>query len=233
MAWAYLQAAQALPTLIGPPLSSYLSLKLGGRAGYTFSAICLLAASATLFFISLHKRRLQRKSRKKARQKDEQDEEVENRVEEPKMIRSSFTYDEHFPPPHFLQSQSSLDDILDFKKPDMTCISEEGIADMDLPDNLLDELEFLDNITSCNNMENYLMLSEYEQNLIKETESPVGLLGEGVGRKGKRWSLGRQGSSFMHLGLERRRSLIRPGDLGGRGGVNGHRVITTIDEASV
>ncbi len=29
-------------------------------------------------------------------------------------------------------------------------ISEEGIADMDLPDNILDELDYLDNITSCN-----------------------------------------------------------------------------------
>jgi hypothetical protein len=38
----------------------------------------------------------------------------------------------------------------DLKKPELTCISEEGIADMDLPDNILDELEYLDNITSCN-----------------------------------------------------------------------------------
>jgi hypothetical protein len=40
--------------------------------------------------------------------------------------------------------------VLDLKKPELTCISEEGIADMDLPDNILDELEYLDNITSCN-----------------------------------------------------------------------------------
>ena len=33
---------------------------------------------------------------------------------------------------------------------EVSCISEEGIADMDLPDNLLEELEYLDNITSCN-----------------------------------------------------------------------------------
>ena len=39
--------------------------------------------------------------------------------------------------------------LLDLKKPELTCISEEGIADMDIPDNLLDELDFLDNITSC------------------------------------------------------------------------------------
>jgi hypothetical protein len=40
--------------------------------------------------------------------------------------------------------------LADLKKPELTCISEEGIADMDLPDNILDELEYLDNITSCN-----------------------------------------------------------------------------------
>ena len=62
----------------------------------------------------------------------------------------SFTYDKYFPQPKFLTSQNSLDDILDFKKPELTCISEEGIADMELPDNLLDELEILENITSCN-----------------------------------------------------------------------------------
>lgn len=43
------------------------------------------------------------------------------------------------------------------EKPELTCISEEGIADMDLPDNLLDDFDFNaddDNdeelITSCN-----------------------------------------------------------------------------------
>lgn len=36
-------------------------------------------------------------------------------------------------------------------KPELTCISEEGIADMDLPDNVFDELDFIgDCITSCN-----------------------------------------------------------------------------------
>ena len=36
-------------------------------------------------------------------------------------------------------------------KPELTCISEEGIADMDLPDNLLDDLDYVgDCITSCN-----------------------------------------------------------------------------------
>lgn len=40
---------------------------------------------------------------------------------------------------------------------------------MDLADNLLDDLDYIgDCITSCNKVENYLMLSEFENNLIAE-----------------------------------------------------------------
>lgn len=36
-------------------------------------------------------------------------------------------------------------------KPELTCISEEGIADMDLPDNLFEDFDYIgDCITSCN-----------------------------------------------------------------------------------
>ena len=84
--------------------------------------------------------------------------------------------DDILPPVSLLSHQRSFiyDDMIDLKKPELTIYSEEGIADMDLPDNLLlmEDLEYLDNITSCNKVENYLMLSEYEQNLIKENEGP-------------------------------------------------------------
>lgn len=78
----------------------------------------------------------------------------------------------------------------------MTCISEEGIADMDLPDNLLDDLDYIgDCITSCNKVENYLMLSEFENNLI--AEMPIIM-----DRKGRRWSLARSkpGPQSSHSG---------------------------------
>lgn len=80
------------------------------------------------------------------------------------------------------------------EKPELTCISEEGIADMDLPDNIFEDYDFNgDCITSCNKVnsngksnlykqifekilfffcfrfhlqvENYLVLSEFENNL--------------------------------------------------------------------
>ena len=86
-----------------------------------------------------------------------------------------------------------IDDI-DLNKKELTIYSEEGIADMDLPDNiLLEDLDYLDNITSCNKVENCLMLSEYEQNLIKETEGPAASgIGHNGHRRGRKWSLFRQ-----------------------------------------
>ena len=215
-AWGYIQAVQALPLLVGPPLSCQLSL-IGG-AGYFVSACAVLLASLTLFLVNAHKSRLRRRqrARRHAHNLDlasgllapdhlgELGTKLGAKEEE---RRVSLTYTDYFPvpPPHMLTSHNSLDQILDFKKPELTCISEEGIADMDLPDNLLDELELMDGITSCNKVmsstitattiitiihliimikvENYLMLSEYEQNLLKETEGPVGLIG---GRRGRR-----------------------------------------------
>ena len=61
-------------------------------------------------------------------------------------------------------------------------------------------------------VENYLMLSEYEQNLIKETEGPPG-----PGRRARKWSLVRQASNLLQAedgtGAPRRRdfSLFRAG----------------------
>ena len=48
---------------------------------------------------------------------------------------------------------NSLEDLEDEdilkNLPELSHFSEEGIADMDIPDDILDELEYLDNITSC------------------------------------------------------------------------------------
>lgn len=76
-------------------------------------------------------------------------------------------------------------DALAPEKPELTCISEEGIADMDLPDNMLEDLDYIgDCITSCNKVENYLMLSEFENNLMAE----IPIITD---RRGRRWSLAR------------------------------------------
>lgn len=47
--------------------------------------------------------------------------------------------------------EDAKEQMLSGEKPELTCISEEGIADMDLPDNFLEDLDYVgDCITSCN-----------------------------------------------------------------------------------
>ncbi|XP_046670500.1 LOW QUALITY PROTEIN: monocarboxylate transporter 2-like [Homalodisca vitripennis] len=204
--WGFVQCSQAIPIAIGVPISGYINVGCGGKSGYYFSSTCVLVGSLSLFFIDLHRRSLARhKHGDGARQLC---------VSEscPQRRRLSFAAEPEelvvVEPP--LHPQTAPPD-----KPELTCISEEGIADMDLPDNLLDDLDYIgDCITSCNKVENYLMLSEFENNLI--AEMPVIM-----DRKGRRWSLARQAEEELPRGGKWR--LVS--------GPN--RLITVIDEASV
>lgn len=121
------------------------------------------------------------------------------------------------------------------EKPELTCISEEGIADMDLPDNLLDDLDYIgDCITSCNKVENYLMLSEFENNLI--AEMPVIM-----DRKGRRWSLAKQtdddtvaaNPAAISVGSKSAAQSTAVGNAKWKLVTGPNRLITVIDEASV
>ena len=76
-----------------------------------------------------------------------------------------------------LISQRSFvyDDVQELIKKRETLASDEGVDELDdMPEEylMMEDFDYLDNITSCNKVENYLMLSEYEQNLIKENEGP-------------------------------------------------------------
>ena len=157
-----------------------------------------------MILIDLHRRNLRRRKRARQSKKTAAEASLENGVgfgvgnginvapnDDAFERKNSFTdQDDILPPVSLLSHQRSFvyDDIIDLKKPELTIYSEEGIADMDLPDNLLmmEDLEYLDNITSCNKVENCLMLSEYEQNLIKETESPNNH------RRSRKWSMFKQ-----------------------------------------
>lgn len=121
-------------------------------------------------------------------------------------------------------------DALGVDKPELTCISEEGIADMDLPDNILDDLDYIgDCITSCNKVENYLMLSEFENNLI--AEMPIIM-----DRKGRRWSLARsKGTQGSQGGNNNANKLEEDDDIKPKWqlmATPNNRLITVIDEAS-
>ena len=204
-AWGYIQCSQAIPNMFGIPIAGYINVGWGSKAGYYFSATCVLLGSATLFLIDVHKSQLRKKHILKHRKSNgtvreasgdftinsEKDSGLERKV--------SFPDDDLLQPLAFMTAANSLEDLIDLKKPELTHFSEEGIADMDIPDNLLDELEYLDNITSCDKVENYLMLSEYEQNLIKEIEGPV------FNKRTRKWSLVRQASSIqgkLHISKE-------------------------------
>ena len=235
-AWGFVQLSRALSVLVGVPITGYINYGLQSKAGYYFSAVTVLAGGGILALIDLQ-RRLHRNKRRRKRRKlredarkteDGKSELVAEEDYDDKQRRGSLPdvdEDDFLPAGAERGALFCYDDIMDFKKPELTCISEEGIADMELPDNLFAELEILENITSCNKVENYLMLSEYEQNLSKEQDSPL------VGRRGRRRSLVRQNSTEELTGKKRRRqpqyqhwrlSMAQP-----------NREITTIKEDSV
>ncbi|XP_032677541.1 monocarboxylate transporter 2-like isoform X2 [Odontomachus brunneus] len=198
--WGFVQCSQAIPIAIGVPISGYINVGCGGKAGYYFSSTCVLVGSFTLFFIDLHRRNLSKHKHTRA-----------NGTKHlcasdncPQRRRASFSQEPENEGPHvaaagaagataaalvlgadIAPAQGEAIDVLGTDKPELTCISEEGIADMDLPDNLFEDLEYVgDCITSCNKVENYLMLSEFENNLIAEMPMIMD-------RRGRRWSLAR------------------------------------------
>ena len=197
-AWGFVQFSQAFSIGIGVPITGYINIGCDSKAGYYFSAVCVMAGAVTLFLIDVHKRNIRSRRKmkclKKSGSKVSQEPIEENLPKEEIFLydeerRNSFAdVDDEFYPPFNMRKSYSYEDIGDLKKVEVTCISEEGIVDIGLPENLLDELEILENITSCNKVENYLMLSEFEQNLSNlssEKESPVS-------KRGKKSSLTRQ-----------------------------------------
>ena len=247
-AWGYLRCVQALPHLLGVPLAAHINLGLGSRAGYYFSAAAVLLATLALGLVDLHKKRLRQKRRlRKMRSNRSGDlalscgaEDAEKQLKEAKVeMKECVENVATTPGYHHLTPAGSLEDLdededNDLKMPELSHFSEEGIADMDIPDDILHELEYLDNITSCDKVENYLMLSEYEQNLSKENDSDGGCLAEGQGKKTRRWSIMRQSSAHCDReGVQRRRGKTGPGRRGWRHNTHSVREITTIEEDSV
>lgn len=178
-AWSFVQCAQSFPILLGVPFTGYLNENVSPKAGYVFSFFCTLIGSLLLFLVDVHKRNITR--HKHTRLNGTKHLCVSQEC--PKFRKLSFSQepDNDVVCPSFggnaiiLNSEMLGNQIPDelaepnngaMEKPELTCISEEGIADMDLPDNLFDDFDYIgDCITSCNKVENYLMLSEFENNL--------------------------------------------------------------------
>ncbi len=246
-AWGFAQFSMAVPNFFGMPLSAYMTVPLGKKAGFYLSASAIIAGSLLMSLIDVHKRNLRNKN---LRHKLHQDNKkslmngfiiasaphsqlmdpgscnsqgqvsmLNQVLASPSFVRKSIVgsepgggerrlsfseQDDMLPPVSLLSHQRSFiyDDIIgDLQSgrnnDQLSLFSEsQGIADMEMPDHLLfmDELEYLDNITSCAKVENCLMLSEYEQNLIKETESPA----QQVTRRRLLWPFGaRQSSNYL------------------------------------
>ncbi|XP_044006765.1 monocarboxylate transporter 2 isoform X4 [Aphidius gifuensis] len=238
--WGFVQCSQAIPIAIGVPISGYMNIGCGGKAGYYFSSTCVLVGSFTLFFIDLHKRNLSRHKHTRSngtkhlcvaencpqRRRLSFSQEPDNDGTATGGPATALVMGTEISP-----GQGEMIDALGVDKPELTCISEEGIADMDLPDNILDDLDYIgDCITSCNKVENYLMLSEFENNLI--AEMPIIM-----DRKGRRWSLARskgtQGSQGG--GNNNANKLEEDDDIKPKWqlmATPNNRLITVIDEAS-
>ncbi|CAK1555305.1 unnamed protein product [Leptosia nina] len=201
--WGFVQCSQAVPIAIGVPLSGYINVGCGGKAGYYFSSTCSLIGSLSLFCIDLHRRSVAHKNTKEnggtvsCEAGHGPASRSRSREREPRAATGAATAlvlgAELVAPGR--TSRDLLDSIGPGSlgspppniPPELTCISEEGGLDLDLdldiPEHLLEDLDCGgDCITSCNKVENYLMLSEYENNLIAELPN----LNE---RRGRRWSI--------------------------------------------
>ncbi|CAG9562714.1 unnamed protein product [Danaus chrysippus] len=192
--WGFVQCSQAVPIAIGVPLSGYINDGCGGKAGYYFSSTCSIIGSLSLFCIDLHRRSVAHKHTKENGGKScESTCPPRGRPRSEQRVAGATALSAELVTPG-----SRRDILLDIGPgslgspppnlpPELTCISEEGGLDLDLdldiPEHLLEDLDCGgDCITSCNKVENYLMLSEYENNLIAELPN----LNE---RRGRRWSI--------------------------------------------
>lgn len=183
--WGFVQCSQSLPIALGIPIAGYMNLSGTGKEGYYFSSACSIIGCFLLFFVDLHRRNLNRHKHLRAngtsqlctsetcpqRRKLSFSQEPDNCEQGLVMNGTTLTIGSELFIPQATEklmesSVAAAAAMNGIEKPELTCISEEGIADMDLPDNLLDELDYVgDCITSCNKVENYLMLSEFENNL--------------------------------------------------------------------
>ncbi|KAG5684299.1 hypothetical protein PVAND_013534 [Polypedilum vanderplanki] len=179
-AWGFVQFSQSLPIIFGIPIAGYLNVNYAGQIGYYMCAACSIVGSLTLFLVNLHKRNVSR-HKEKAGDKKNGGHTCTQTCQKRKL---SFDNDQDNEPA--LQGTTAalilgtdilphINDVLlnvnGGGEKELTCISEEGIADMDyFPENILDGFDFnnLDDnmdddvITSCNKVK--YSLSEMENN---------------------------------------------------------------------
>ncbi|ODM97613.1 Monocarboxylate transporter 10 [Orchesella cincta] len=208
-AWSFLQSSQAIPLFIGVPLTNYANETVGWKSGYYISAIAVFLGTACLFLTDVRRRKLIRRKSQNSSMKT--CETTDGGASSPKVKRLSFAFPAE-PMVHLQQSKHDSDDEDEPGGPidpsvmvkELTCISEEGLADVDFQDIYFEEWAeyFGECITSCNKVENCLA-SEYDPDLAMI-----------VDRRARRWSavnkhgLGaQQGNSLFNTGATGRLAL--------------------------
>ncbi|XP_076365105.1 monocarboxylate transporter 10-like [Tachypleus tridentatus] len=164
-AWGFIQWAQAIPFLIGIPVVGYINEHHGGRTGLYLSSVSVFLGSMTLFLIDIHKRSVEKRKMSVFS--------GDRRCSSACLDRDTFSCGSSFQDsalvhnmllPQFQQHSLTFSNFVDLQQQELTCISEEVAME-----NFFEDL-MNDCITSCNREEKYLMLSEYEQNLMKTRE---------------------------------------------------------------
>jgi len=244
-AWGILQMSQSIPVFLGVPIAGYINSGCGNKTGYYFSGGAIIIGSFIMFLVNVHKSQLRKRKLSKHRKKHASFKSTTTRASDDSYAspvhksqrRNSFPDEEDeeelIPAIALINSQQALIDLIERRSENGMV----GIEELEIPDHLLfEDYEMLDNITSCNAVDNYLMLDEYEQNLIKEHEEPVG-----PHKRFRKWSLVRQPSSranevpYEMTPRDRKRSVNNNVTSTPSQSVsqNTKRTITTIDENSV
>ena len=191
-AWGFIQLFQSIPFIFGAPFSGVVNAKFGAKSNFYLSFLLVMLGSVCMLFIEVHKKKGQRRCRRKdktvSKEKAEGDifeEDVDEPINDVNIDyerRNSLpdADDDFLPPLTLLTQQRSVTygDLVDGNKPDLTCISEEAIADINFPEKFLEELECLENLTSCNKVEKFLGCGDYEEGLYQS-----GMTRTGLGRK--------------------------------------------------
>ena len=231
-AWSLVHAAQSVSVLIGVSVASLLS----PRDGHTLAGLSIILGSLSLFLLNVHRWRLKQRriSKKLARMRsNKSDLTIEDPVSEHPLEPGSI---------HKLERRPSFPEEEDVEELIVGGVSIHKLEDggelmegmeYDMMEGVMEDGEFMDyncgdNITSCNVVDNYLMLDEYEQNLCKEHEAPASVASS-VTRRLRKWSLVRQGSSLVQEASNRKRS-VNNNVMAGTSFHTNKRAITTIQE---
>ncbi|CAM1292117.1 Uncharacterised protein g328 [Pycnogonum litorale] len=172
--FALINFSVSFPQFIGIPLTVYLNLNLQG-AGYYFSAVSLLLATLSMFVFQLIENSSRQMSNinSPACSTCRRCSDVSSSLGGPTSRRSSSST--HNTSGSTTQTTLGNSDSsrsqhkIDMKRPELTCISEEGCVD-----NISEAYQYYgDCITSCSNEERFIGISEFENNFNQTCENIV------------------------------------------------------------